>query len=95
MGNKTRRRIQGCRLLLVRFLRFLWQAVKKAYFAFAAVLLFIFAAIFFYQWGNPTFDFSPGNITMSWWPIFIGRQLLTLELARILEWLLIGGLTWN
>lgn len=91
--RKSRRRlIHICQSTLFT-IRFLWHAIITAYFCFAAIPLFVLAWIFFYHLGNPHFEFLPGNTTMSWWLNFAGRQLLTLEMARMAQFLIIDGLT--
>ncbi|GAX25540.1 hypothetical protein FisN_28Hh008 [Fistulifera solaris] len=87
-----RRLIKYCQCTLFT-IQFLWHAVITAYFCFAAIPLFILAWIFFYHLGNPHFEFLPGNTTMSWWLNFTGRQLLTLEMARMAQFFIIDGLT--
>lgn len=77
----------------VNILSFCWQGIVTAYFAFAAIPLVMAAWILFYNLGNPGFDFLPTPTTLSWWLNFFARQLLTLELARTTQFLLIDGLT--
>lgn len=91
--KKSRRRLIKFWQSTVFVVRFLWHAVITAYFCFAAIPLFVTAWIFFYYLGNPHFDFLPGNTTMSWWLNFTGRQLLTLEMARMAQFFIIDGLT--
>jgi hypothetical protein len=91
--RKSQRRFVKCCQCTLFTVRFLWHALITAYFCFAAIPLFILAWIFFYHLGNPHFEFLPGNTTMSWWLNFTGRQLLTLEMARMAQFFIIDGLT--
>ena len=52
-----------------------------------AIPLFVTAWILFYYVSNPDLDFLPGHATVSWWLNFIGRQLLLLELSRIIQFI--------
>jgi hypothetical protein len=63
--------------------------VRSAYFLWMSLPLFAVAWVLYYYFGNPKLDFMPGDATVSWWMDFIGRQLITLELARATEWLVI------
>jgi hypothetical protein len=91
--RKSHRRFVKCCQCTLFTIRFLWHAVITAYFCFAAIPLFILAWIFFYHLGNPHFEFLPGKTTLSWWLNFTGRQLLTLEMARMAQFFIIDGLT--
>jgi hypothetical protein len=69
------------------------RGICSAFFTFAAIPLFIVAWILYYYVGNPELDFLPGSATVSWWLDFFGRQLLTLELARVSQWIIVDILT--
>ena len=43
----------------------------------------------FYVMGNPEFDFLPGQATLAWWLNFFSRQCVTLDIARVMQWLVI------
>ena len=45
--------------------------------------------ILFYFLGNPSFYFLPGEATLAWWLNFFGRQCVTLELARFIQFIVI------
>jgi hypothetical protein len=73
----------------VRNLRRIVGVFEAAYFLWLSLPLFASAWILYYYFGNPELDFMPGNATISWWLNFLGRHLITLELARATEWLVI------
>jgi hypothetical protein len=56
-----------------------------SFFTTLAIPLFIMAWILYYGLGNPQFDFLPARL--SWCLNFLGRQIVTLELARISTWI--------
>jgi hypothetical protein len=39
--------------------------------------------------GNPYLDFLPGQASLAWWLNFVCRQCVTLDIARIIQWLAI------
>jgi hypothetical protein len=45
--------------------------------------------VVYYHLGNPNLEFMPGHASVAWWLIFVGRQCITLELARLTQWLLV------
>eukprot|EP00537_Pseudo-nitzschia_pungens_P010899 CAMPEP_0172391710 /NCGR_PEP_ID=MMETSP1061-20121228/8053_1 /TAXON_ID=37318 /ORGANISM="Pseudo-nitzschia pungens, Strain cf. pungens" /LENGTH=1098 /DNA_ID=CAMNT_0013122399 /DNA_START=125 /DNA_END=3421 /DNA_ORIENTATION=- len=58
-----------------------------------AIPLFILALVLFYLCGNPlTPRYIPGGVSCAWWFNFVGRQLLTLELAKLSQRIVIDGL---
>jgi hypothetical protein len=73
----------------LRNLQRILAVFESAYFLWLSLPLFATAWILYYYVGNPKLDFMPGNATISWWTNFIGRHLITLELARATEWLVI------
>jgi hypothetical protein len=73
----------------VRNLRRIVGVAESAYFLWLSLPLFAAAWILYYYFGNPELDFMPGNATISWWLNFLGRHLITHELARATEWLVI------
>lgn len=87
------RKLRRLGRIFVKTISFWWQGIVTAYFAFAAIPLVMTAWILFYNLGNPGFDFLPRTTTLSWWCNFFARQLLTLELARMTQFLFIDGLT--
>jgi len=68
-------------------LDFLYQRVMKSWYLWVALPLFALAWIVYYGAGNPIPEFLPGQVSLAWWLDFIGRQVLTLALARIVEYL--------
>jgi hypothetical protein len=73
----------------VRNLKRILAIIESAYFLLLSLPLFAAAWILYYYFGNPTLDFMPGQGTVAWWLNFVGRQMLTLELARATEWFVI------
>jgi hypothetical protein len=73
----------------VRILQRIVAIFESAHFLWLSLPLFAAAWILYYYFGNPELDFMPGNATVSWWFNFLGRHLITLELARVTEWLVI------
>lgn len=68
-----------------RMLRIAWES-----FLFRLGLPFCIAAwLLYYPLGNPEVDALPGKTRLSWWFNFAGRQVITLELARLTQWLLL------
>ncbi|KAL3902660.1 MAG: hypothetical protein SGILL_010746, partial [Bacillariaceae sp.] len=51
-----------------------------------ALPLFFMAYMFYYAMGNPQWSFLPGHASMAWWCNFLGRQVLVLDLARLVQW---------
>jgi len=54
-----------------------------------AVPLFVAALFLFYVVGNPPWDFIPGTARSAWLLNFLGRQVVTFELARLTQYILI------
>ena len=75
------------RIVLSRAVRFL-----RTTFAFGIVPCFSIAYILFHYCGNPTLPFLPGDSALSWWLIFMTRQLLTLQLAFATEYVLVEAI---
>ena len=68
-------------------LDFLYHRVMKSCYLWVALPLFAIAWIVYYGAGNPIPEFLPGQVSLAWWLDFVGRQVLTLALARIAEYL--------
>ena len=66
-----------------------FDKIVCSYLVFIGFPLFGLAWILFYQLGNPELDFLPGRARLSWWCNFLGRQVVTFELARLAQWLLL------
>ena len=64
-----------------------WYLLRSSYFVTFGILAFVAAWFSFHVCGNPTMNFLPG--TVSWWLNFVARQCLTLDFARILQFLVI------
>mmetsp|Transcript_30750 Transcript_30750/g.46623 ORF Transcript_30750/g.46623 Transcript_30750/m.46623 type:complete len:893 (-) Transcript_30750:42-2720(-) len=64
-------------------------ASTLTYIAFPCLL---FAAILFYLLDNPIPSFFSGETTASWWLIFIARQSVTYELAKLIQWFIVNEL---
>ena len=75
------------RIALAHTLRFL-----RTTFAFGIVPCFGIAYVLFHYCGNPTLPFLPGDSALSWWLLFITRQLLTLQLAFATEYVLVEAI---
>jgi hypothetical protein len=88
LWRKMRRVLRSC-CNPVDNLMWLVRVLRAAYFFWMSLPLFGSAWLLYYYFGNPELDFMPGTATVSWWFNFIGRHLLTLELARVTEWLVI------
>ena len=67
----------------------LLQIFVNSFFVKIAVPCFAIAWFLYYYLGNPDFDFMPNQTRISWWFNFIGRQVITLELARFSQWLVL------
>ncbi len=67
-------------------------------FLFASTLPFVIlpavlvASLLYYQMGNPSIEFLPGEASLSWWLLFIARQALVLELVLVVEYLAVEGI---
>lgn len=98
--SRHQRRHRRKKTCLARFLRSLlrvWHFVAArfypcvvcSYVSYIALPLFALAWALYYYLGNPEFDFMPGHATLSWWCNFMGRQVITLELARLTHWMVL------
>jgi len=70
----------------------LWQLVVECYSAKFGLALAALAWVFFYYLGNPEPDFLPGQASIAWWLNFAARQCVTLDFARLIQWIVIDGL---
>ena len=73
----------------------MWIQLREALrhsLVWIALPFFVAAWVLYYTFGNPELDFLPGSAKVSWWCNFVGRQLLTLELARFSSWILLDGM---
>ena len=81
-----------CRCDLQAIGHFFLYNILRSYFCLVGIPLFIASFILYYFVGNPELDFLPGAATLAWWCDFLGRQVVTLELARLSQWLLVDVL---
>jgi hypothetical protein len=65
------------------------RAVKHSWIIWIGIPALIISWILFYLLGNPEWDFLPGQVTLSWWLNFLGRQMVTLDAARLVQYLLL------
>mmetsp|Transcript_4935 Transcript_4935/g.10434 ORF Transcript_4935/g.10434 Transcript_4935/m.10434 type:complete len:1124 (-) Transcript_4935:3102-6473(-) len=72
------------KIVLGHTIRFL-----RTTFLFAMFPCFLIATILFYYCGNPELPFLPNGASLSWWFLFILRQLVTLQLAWATEYVLV------
>lgn len=79
--------------------RYLWaQLVHLAMSSLAFKLcmpLTCFSWIFFYYLGDPSPEFLPGKASISWWLLFIARQCLILDVARLAQWFFVDCIILN
>ena len=68
------------------------QVLIGSYFLWVAMPLFVLSFIFYYGAGNPEIWFIPGTARSAWLLNFFGRQVVTLELARLTQWLILDCL---
>lgn len=81
---------QLARLLDPRhFVRFMLGSLRRSYFLLASILIFFVSWVLYFGLNNPYVDFLPGHASLAWWVNFIGRLCLTLELARLIQWIVI------
>lgn len=69
-------------------LRFLFAST----FPFVILPAVLAAALLYYQMGNPSLEFLPGDASLSWWLLFIARQAGVLELVAVIEYLAVEGI---
>jgi len=63
--------------------------LKGSFIICVSLPLCIMAMVLFYGLGNPELFWMPGQAKLSWWFNFAARQAVTLELARMTQWLII------
>lgn len=77
-----------------------WAAITSFFLGFVAhCWLLVFAALLaglallmYYHGGNPSLDALPGDQSLCWWFNFVARQIVTLEMARVLKFLILDCL---
>jgi hypothetical protein len=75
-----------------RLLGMLGTCLMNSYFLLGSIPIFFFSWVLFFYLNNPSFDFLPGNASLAWWVNFMGRLCLTLELSRLIQWVLIDNI---
>lgn len=65
------------------------RAILHSFLVWVSLPLFALAWVLYYYLKNPRFDFMPGSASLSWWLNFFGRQVVTLELSRLTQFLII------
>jgi len=74
---------------ILAFLQHVWHIVRNSYLVQLGLPLFIAALGMYYGAGNPPWTFIPGRQHSAWLLNFLGRQVVTLELARLTQWLVL------
>ena len=69
------------------------KLARNSFAVWAGVPAAIISWILFYHLNNPELDFLPGHASVSWWLNFFCRQMCTLDLARLTEYLYIDSLS--
>ena len=70
----------------------LLRAILHSTLLWGALPCAISALILYYPLANPIIDFLPGSVTVAWWFNFMARQMVTFELARLLEYAIVDSL---
>lgn len=74
------------------FRMFLFNNIICSLLVLVAIPMFLLAIIFYYCLGNPIISFlnpTGTKVTVSWWLNFLSRQIVTFELARITQWIIV------
>jgi small-conductance mechanosensitive channel len=72
--------------------RILVQVITHFFFVVLGIPCLVLSWIFFYHLGNPELDFLPGHASLAWWLNFVCRQTVTMDFARISQWILLDCL---
>ena len=72
-----------------------YKRVLCSWFLLSSLPLFGLAWILYYGFGNPVLEFLPGGVSLAWWLDFVGRQILTLALAHVSEYLVLECLLFH
>lgn len=75
-----------------RLLVLLGSTLEQAYFLLISVPIFFISWILYQYCDNPTFNFLPGNASLAWWFNLLGRLCLTLESARLVQWIVMDNI---
>ena len=75
-----------------RLLILLCRTAESAWFFMASVPIFFFSWVLYQYLDNPRFDYLPGNASLAWWVNLLGRLCLTLELARLAQWIVMDNI---
>lgn len=68
------------------------RTMESAYFVMASVPIFFSSWLLYQYLDNPSFDFLPGDASLAWWVNLVGRLCLTLELARLIQWIVMENI---
>jgi hypothetical protein len=74
------------------YMTVLLQAILHSTLLWIALPCAIAALILYYPFANPVIDFLPGSVTIAWWFNFTARQMVTLEVARLLQYIIVESL---
>lgn len=86
----TASRVRRLRSFLTRrFWKQVGAAILRSTLLWVALPCAIAALVLYYPFANPMVDFLPGSVTLAWWFNFIAKQMVTLELARLLEFIVV------
>jgi hypothetical protein len=66
--------------------------LQSSFFAVFGVPAIILALFFFHCMGNPGVSVLPTDASLAWWLTFSAQQMVLLDAAMILEFLLVDGL---
>ena len=75
----------------IKILRLIARAVMSSWTISLALPALALAFFLYYQIGNPKLDFMPGDATLAWWILFAARQIVTLDIARLTQWILVDN----
>ena len=71
--------------------RWVYHVARQSYTLTVGFYFFVASWVLFYYMGNPLIEFLPGHASLAWWLNFVGRLLITLDLARLSQWVLIDN----
>lgn len=88
-GRPSQRRRHKCSWCSTEQLCRILHAILHSFLVYLGLPLFATALILYYGLNNPELDFLPGDAKLSWWCNFLGRQVVTLELSRLTQWIVL------
>jgi hypothetical protein len=74
-------------------IQLLLQTMQHSWAVLVGLPAAIVAWVLYYYIDNPELDFLPGQASLSWWINFSSRQICTLDLARLTQYLYIDQLS--